>query len=159
MPSYIETEELIRDICYFYHEQACWGTGALYADLSFGRIYKLPYWSYIWFDSDSLSADEIQFVRDGCLMLVLTMCLDTIEGSGTYIVLYELVETCRREINSGVTHDVDSLKLIEGTNLALDIVEGEVGKDNEIGILSTWAKQTIVGRYFKTMSQFFQEVP
>jgi len=80
-----------KDICYLYHVQSCFGT--LMADLDFKDEFSLSYWSEL----KVFARQDEEFVKIGCMIFILLMALDKIEGSGdslssVYKDCYEAVE-------------------------------------------------------------------
>lgn len=78
-----------RDICYFYHLQTEWK--AIQSDTEFDYEAQ-PYWEYLDIVDSNFTLYEKEFVRDGCLVIVFSMCLEVIEGAGNHLKLNALDE-------------------------------------------------------------------
>lgn len=52
-------------------------------DLYYGSVFGLPYWDYL--NPIGLDSDRSVFVQEGCLVMLLTMAWEKLDGSGTYL--------------------------------------------------------------------------
>ena len=87
-------QHLERDICLLYHQMANYSY--IMGDLYYGSVFGLAYWEYI--DFPGLDAADHDFVRDGCLVMILAMAGIRLTGSGAYINPY--IPACREAIAS-----------------------------------------------------------
>lgn len=109
----METEKAIRDILFFYHEQTNWDT--ISGDLSFGYTLALPYWDYL--DIRGLiNDDEIEFIRKGSLLILLSMSLEYFEELGSYFLAdkekFEKVKTAITYLNPQNQQEEEIQKMI-----------------------------------------------
>src|SRR5712691_1560834 len=74
-------QQVERDICLLYHQLADYSY--IMGDLYYGPVFGLPYWEYL--DFPDLDGADREFLRDGCLVMILAMAWDQIDGSGVYI--------------------------------------------------------------------------
>ena len=150
---WVSIKHVERDICLCFHELAEYG--AIIGDLDYGRVYGLDYWQYL--DVDGWGdVEREQFIRNGCLVLILAMCWDEIDGSGTYIA--PRIPECRDAIRSIAPEDPVGSRLREIVLRALD--GAEVGKEPE-GLLkdSGWVYKAVVNEYFRTRIHHHETKP
>ena len=111
----MESEKAIRDILFFYHEQANWS--GISGDLSFGTTFALPYWDYLDIRG-SINDDEIDFIRKGSLLILLSMGLECFEQLGTYYLLdkskFDLVEDAILSFNPSDSKEQSRVPLHKG---------------------------------------------
>ena len=122
-----EVQEIERDIIYLYHEVAPYNH--IMSDLYWGSVFKLPYWEYV--DPSGLDYDQMRFIGDGCLVMLLTMAWQRIETAGWYIDPH--IPLCRSAISQIVCIDTETRKLIRTVDLALTLAEGTMRAEEEIG--------------------------
>lgn len=144
-------EKIKRDICFLYHQFAEYNY--IMGDLDYSGLYNLPYWKFLTLDEVDLSDDF--FVRDGCLVIILAMALDYIDGSGNYIVPY--ISLCRTELLKIVPFDNKTEKLVNTVKLALECAEQQQPETSEIGELSSWVYKEYVEGYFRKMVCEFKQ--
>ena len=151
-----EQEEVERDVCLLYHQLADYAF--LMSDLSWGEVYKLPYWEYV--ETAGLEAKEAHFIRDGCLVMILTMLWECIDGGGYYI--YKRIPECRRHINALTVSDPKTEMLIDIVKQALDLAERFPGPQappeklvGELFDQCDWVHREYVRGYFIRMSEKF----
>jgi hypothetical protein len=137
-----------RDICFLYHEQADYSY--IMGDLSYTTLYQLPYWNFL--DSPGIDKADHDFIRDGCLVMMLAMAWDEIDGSGVYISSH--LTECRDAIAGLICDDEDLERLARIVKLALDAVEGA-----DIQVLreeSEWVHRRYVRGYFQQVAARFE---
>ena len=117
-----------RDICFLYYELA--QHAGVTGDLAYGLIYNLPYWEFLNLRDPSMSEGESRFIRDGCLVMVLAMAWDIIDGSGSE--LKGKFGFWREAVAELEAEDVRTEKLIQIINLALDIAEQGHSRNKEL---------------------------
>ena len=122
-----ESEKAIRDIHFYYHEQTNWS--GISGNLSFGTTFALPYWDYLDIRG-FINDDEIDFIRKGSLLILLSMSLEYFEQLGTYFLLdktkFDLVKRGILSFNSSDRKEqfiqdliIVLLKKIENQEVAL----------------------------------------
>lgn len=113
-PDHILMQQIERDICLFYHRQADYR--AIMGDLDYGSVYALAYWTDL--DLEGLPEERRRFIRQGCLMMVLAMAWDRIDGSGGF--LNDLrIEDIERALSTCPVDDDADVKLLETVQLAI----------------------------------------
>jgi hypothetical protein len=142
------TGELQRDICFLYHELAEY-TG-ITGDLAYTLMYKLPYWDLAGAILPQMDEKEALFIRNGCLIFILAMAWEIIEGAGSY--LNEHIDRCHLAVNALKVSDSDTQRLIEIVKLSLETINNPSLRD-ELEELSVWANQTFVRGYFTAMAK------
>jgi hypothetical protein len=140
--------ELQRDICFLYHELAEY-TG-ITGDLAYTLMYKLPYWDLAGAILPQMDEKEALFIRNGCLIFILAMAWEIIEGAGSY--LNEHIDRCHLAVNALKVSDSDTQRLIEIVKLSLETINNPSLRD-ELEELSVWANQTFVRGYFTAMAK------
>lgn len=137
-----------RDICFLYHELSEYP--GIMGDLAYASIYNLPYWEFL--DLRDLNmADEFRcFIRDGCLVMILAMSWDIMDGSGTQ--LKDKLDSCRNAVDALEAEDERTAKLIRVVRLALDMAEQGRPANEEIEALSVWVNYEYVHGYFRRMA-------
>ena len=133
--------ELTRDICYLYHIQLEYC--GFMADLDYSNEFKLPYWARLKTHCD---ADE-EFYKTGCLIFILLIALDKIDGSGD--ALSEIKDQCFEAVRSVVPHSESESKLKELVIGVLAVSDGNTqnGTLDKEGL--NWAYQEYVAGYFR----------
>jgi hypothetical protein len=140
-------ENVRRDICFLFHELSEYS--GIYGDLSYGSFYKFPYWEFL-----NLRGYDDGFIRDGCLVMILAMSWDVIDGSGTY--LKDKVDLCRQAISELAAEDDRTQKLIHTVSLALSFVEKGHGWNDALNELSVWVNYEFVHGYFRRTADELQ---
>lgn len=144
---WVKIQQIERDICLLYHQLAEYSY--IMGDLYYGSVFALPYWEFL--DLDNLEQDEKDFIRDGCLVMILAMAWDFIDGSGSYINPY--ISACQKAISKVIPFDEKTEKLIHTVKLAIDTVDQEEPEPDELGELSSWGYKEYVEGYFRKMLQ------
>lgn len=75
-------QHIEKDICFLYHQLSSYSY--IMGDLDYNEHYRLPYWDFINIKSP-MNDYEKAFIQEGCLVLILTMAWEQIEGAGCYI--------------------------------------------------------------------------
>ena len=144
-----EVQELERDILLLYHQLAKYGF--VMGDLSYGTVFSLPYWDFLNPTGLANDEDRASFVQCGCLVMLLAMAWERIDGSDGYLdrhrdSVLEKLATCTPFGQHGE-------RLL---NLVKDMVAAALqgNEDNErCRIESDWAYKTIVRGYFQAQAQ------
>lgn len=147
-------QQIEKDICLLYHQTAEYSW--LMDDLYYGSVFALPYWEFLNFQG--LNDDERIFIRDGCLVMILAMCMECIGGSGAYI--HDEIETCQRSISFLTPEDENAAQLIQTVNLALQSAKviGNKGTQ-ELTDFSSWVYRHYVQGCFRKMVHDFDNNP
>ena len=168
-----EVQEIERDILLLYHQLTEYET--IMGDLYYGTVYRLPYWEYV--NPAGLEGEQQRLVREGCLVMILAMAWDRIDGSGAYID--EHIDACRAGIATVKCDDADMKQLVNTVQNALDLAErarresqdrlqggaqgGEkeqrtrcesvIPEEDELVRLSRWVHQRYVRGYYQEMAR------
>ena len=135
---YTDLRQIEKDICYLYHELSEYSH--IMGDLDYHALYNKKYWTFIDVDTDP-------FILHGCLILVLAMIWDWIDGSGNYIE--DKIVYYKNAMKTLYGQSEDEFRLIEAVNRGLEIVEKEKQKDDNFEIDSLWVFETFVMGYFQ----------
>ncbi len=146
---WVAVRKVERDICLLYHQHSKYRY--IMGDLYYGSVDELHYWDYL--DLDGVDQLEREFVRDGCLVMMLAMCWDQIDGSGYYIGQH--IPACRAALLGLIPYDADAEKLMRTVGLALDLVENGAPVTEELGDLSGWVHEKFVKGYFREIAREF----
>ena len=147
-------QEIEKDICLLYHQTAEYSW--LMDDLCYGSVFALPYWDFL--DFQGVDDNERIFIRDGCLVMILAMCMECIGGSGAYI--HDKIEVCRRQVSHLVPEDEKAAKLIKTVNLALESAKVIANEGTEeLTDLSLWVYREYVQGYFRKIVHDFDNDP
>jgi len=151
-PDWDQIWQVERDICYLYHELSKYS--GINGDLYYGRFYAQPYWDFLDLNVRQMPEQERCFVRDGCLVMLLAMARDVLDGSGRYLMPH--LSRCQQVVAGIEVEDEKTKQLIEVVTMALEAVEkGSQGdeqlKDSalwDLGNLCVWVNREYVGGYF-----------
>jgi hypothetical protein len=135
---YTDLKQIEKDICFLYHELSEYS--GIMGDLDYHTLYNKKYWTYIDVDTDP-------FILHGCLILVLAMIWDWIDGSGNYIE--DKIVYYKNAMKTLYGQSEDEFRLIEAVNKGLEIVEKDKQKDDKFEMDSLWAFETFVMGYFQ----------
>ncbi|HUY92585.1 MAG TPA: hypothetical protein VMV10_27850 [Pirellulales bacterium] len=149
--NWVLVQNIERDVCYLYHELAQYSF--IMGDLAYGRVFALPYWEFL--DLPGLTQDDREFLRDGCLVMILAMAWDLIDGSGAHLQTH--VSPCRDAIERLICEDEDSQQLVRTVQLALNAAENGGSANPDLERLSNWVHKRYVRGYFRRMSRQFDE--
>jgi hypothetical protein len=150
---WVMIQQVERDICLLYHQLAEYSY--IMGDLDYGSVFNLPYWEFL--DLDGVPLDQKEFIQNGCLVMILAMAWDLIDGSGNYISPY--ISTCKAALSKITFVDEISSKLIHAVRLALDIAEQDNSESDELMNLSSWVHKEFVQGYFCKMAADFANNP
>lgn len=137
-----------RDICFLFHELSEYP--GIRGDLSYGSLYSLPYWEFLNLRGPNIHDDDRCFIRDGCLVMILAMSWDIIDGSGSY--LKDKIGLCRQAISELEAEDERTKKLLHVVRLALSVAEQGHSRNDELSELSVWVNYEYVHGYFRRMA-------
>ena len=146
-------QQIERDICLLYHQLAEYSH--IMGDLYYGSVFALPYWEYL--DFPGLDTADRDFLREGCLVMLLAMASEQIDGSGAYINSH--IPACREAVTRIACDDEDTEKLARTVRLALDVAEQGGPETRELVELSGWVHKRYVRGYFRRIAQAFDSNP
>lgn len=152
-PTWKQIWQVERDICYLYHELSEYS--GIMGDLAYGSCYAQPYWEFLHLNVRQMPEEERCFIRDGCLVMLLAMAWDVIDGSGCYLMKH--LSPCQQAVAVIVAENERTERLVEAVRIALEAVEkGSQGGEPLRGAplwhledLSVWVNREIVGGYFQ----------
>jgi hypothetical protein len=124
-------------------------------DLDYSSVFKLSYWEFL--ELNDIPLDQKYFIQEGCLVMILAMAWDFIDGSGNYIAPY--ISTCQEAISKITATDENSSQLIGTVNLALETAERNESESTELTKLSSWVHKEFVQGYFRKMAHNFDKNP
>jgi hypothetical protein len=150
---WIFIQQIEKDICLLFHQLSEYSF--IMGDLYYGDVYSLPYWEYI--ALDSLDEYQRNFITEGCLVMILAMCWDEIDGSGSYISSH--LSQCKKSVSKLIPYDENSDKLIQTVLFALQLVEDGKNESDELTELSSWVHKEYVRGYFIKTAQDFKNNP
>ncbi len=144
----INEAELAKDICYLYHLQAEYS--GFMPDLDFGTTFKRSYWK----DLNGLNGyddNSREFLRTGCMVFVLLMAFEFIDGSGDSIS--NIFEECNEAVDAFIPSTEREALVQEVT---LEMLRKAIAKEPlleaEIEKLPLAFKAT-VSQYFQNQGQ------
>lgn len=146
-------QRIERDICLLYKQLS--ECSYLMGDLYFGDVYALPYWDY--FSFPGLGPVDEKFIRESCLVMVLTMAWEVIDGGGSY--LHPYLAVCRQRTSALPVVDERTTKLCKAVELALTAAESGEAASPVLVELSSWAHSAIVRAYFRNVVHDFDNTP
>lgn len=136
-------QKVERDICLLYKQLAEYTY--IMGDLYYGDVFNLPYWDYL--NLDLPDSEREDFVRDGCLVMILAMAWEFIDGAGNYIQFR--FSACHNAVSKIIILDEKMDKLVRTVKLALETVEQEAAESDELIELSSWVHKVYVEGYFR----------
>lgn len=152
-PDWEQIWKVERDICFLYHELSEYS--GIMGDLAYGLIYALPYWDFLNLNVRQMPVEERCFIRDGCLVMLLAMAWDVLDGSGTYLLHH--LGLCQQAIEAVEIDNEKTEQLVQTVKTALNAVEMD-SQGNErlegtplwhLENLSVWVNRQYVGGYFE----------
>lgn len=149
---WVLVQRVERDISLLYHQLAEYSF--IMGDLYYGDVYALPYWNFL--DTPGLPEDKQAFICNGCLIMILAMAWDEIDGSGDYLTKF--AKPCAEALGRLEAVDESSERLLAIVRDAVTAaVEGSCPKD--LFSRSVWVHETFVRGYFKQIAKGFDENP
>ena len=148
---WIELQCVERDICLLYHQLANYSY--IMADLYFGSVYELPYWNYL--DVLDIDADRRDFIRHGCLVMILAMTWDQIDGSH---YLGPNITHCETAIDRLTIDDPTTKRLVDVVKRALTAAKQGSEPDERVQD-SNWVHEQFIRRYFRERANEFDTNP
>ncbi|QDV90129.1 hypothetical protein RAS2_12070 [Phycisphaerae bacterium RAS2] len=93
-------------------------------DLYWGSVYQLPYWEFI--DAFELDEEQRRFLTHGCLVMLITMAFETLDGAGDYIL--DKLDSCRDAAARVKSNDEETRFLVETLQMALSAITNEASR-------------------------------
>ena len=149
---WVLVQQVERDICLLYHQLAEYSF--IMGDLYYGNVYALPYWNFL--DTPGLPDEKHEFIRTGCLVMILAMAWDEIDGSGTYLAKF--AKPCTEALRRFEAADESSKRLLAIVRDAV-IAAAEGNCPDDLFARSVWVHETFVRGYFKEIAREFDENP
>ena len=97
------------------------------------------------------------FLRDGCLVMILAMAWDQIDGSGASIQSH--IPACREALARLTCEGEDAEKLVRTVRMALDVADQGGPETPELQELSHWVHKRFVRGYFRHVAEEFERNP
>ena len=148
--NWVLKQQLERDICLLYHQLANYSY--IMGDLYYGDVFGLAYWDHL--QLPAIDDADRDFIRDGCLVMILAMASECIDGTGSYLRPH--VPQCRAKLERLSTADSDADKLIGIVRRALDIVEHEAPEPPDFSEACVWVHKRYVRGYFIQQADDFR---
>ncbi len=95
--------------------------------------------------------EDRRFIRDGCLVMLLAMAWDVLDGSGTYLLPY--LDLCRQAITQLEGKDEKTARLTQAVNHALEAIKQGQRGSYEMDLQDVWVNREYVHRYFRQKSE------
>lgn len=161
-PDWVAIQAVERDICLLYHQLADYSY--IMGDLYYGDVFGLPYWEFL--DIQGLTAEQRDFLRVGCLVLLFAMASEVLDGSGAYLTMdpsrYAAASAAVRSL-TGLSDDVG--RLADAVRHAFGMIDAGSGTWDqsdaaaELNTFSTWIHERFVRRYFEDRAKEFSTNP
>ena len=145
---WIHLIDLKKDVCFLFHELS--GYGGFMGDLDYDLLFNYKYWDFFHAYPDYTDMNDLEFytfLRDGCLIMILNMCWDVIDDSGTYVLKY--TGEIRKAVDRLVLDSENSLRLIEAVQKALDCAGTDIPEET-LQSESVWVYETYIDSYFRS---------
>lgn len=150
---WVSIQRVEADICLFYHQQSDYSY--IMSDLYYGDVYALPYWEFL--QTKNLPDDRAEFIQSGCLMILLAMCWELIDGSGSFLTSH-IAEASERTKSFEPAADRVA-RLQNHVSTALESTSGMVEVSKEFVDESAWAHAEFVMGYFRSICSDFDNNP
>lgn len=124
-------------------------------DLDYRDVFNLDYWEFL--DLENIHAEDRDFIRDGCLVMILLMCLEYFEGCGTYV--QDKLELCERRLSCVVPDTEQTLRLLTTVQLAVQLAQNEKTISQELNDSLGWVYRKYVQGYFRRIVREFDDNP
>jgi hypothetical protein len=156
---WVSIQQVEKDVCLLYHQLSEYSY--IVGDLYWGSVYGLPYWEFLDLqDLKEVEKEGYEFVRDGCLVMILAMAWGIIDDTSGYLSRWR--DDCERSVSQLTANDADTEKLIRTVSLALDVSGRRMLPPHEIDELrelSNWVHHRYVLAYFKHKVHEFETNP
>ncbi len=143
-------QEIERDICYFYYQMSEYST--IMGDLYWGRVYNRPYWEYL--NLEFCGHHDPQFLRDGCLVLVIAMAFEWLDDAGEYIK--DKLPQCISAVSRLYPEDEKTIRLVEIAKHVLNAAASDEQYSKEMVEMSSWIHKNYVREYFRSIAKSFE---
>ena len=148
-------QHIERDISYLYHQLSNYSY--IMGDLSFNELCCLPYWDFINYNFP-LPDDELSFIKEGCLILILTMAWEKIDNTGCYIkdkidrILNQLEIFEPLNEKQSILHDIVTLTIAFAKKPNKE-------QYDDIKEKSNWVHREFIRGYFRNKVDAFNNNP
>ena len=142
-----EVHEIEKDILLLYHELL--GYDNIMGDHDYANVFKLPYWDFL--NPTGLDQDwhRLAFMQEGCLVMILAMAWDLLDGSGTHLDSFHETVPARLAGCNAASDRAERL-LVHVRDAVTKALAGDDDHD-ELYAESAWVRDTIVRGYFESM--------
>ena len=155
---WVAIQKVEADICLFYQQQAHYSF--IMGDLYYGNVYSLPYWEML--NQEGIDDERLEFLQSGCLMIVLAMCWELLDGTGNFLTPHAptalaCVRACRAATDRVARlrqHVEDILCYLGNRPPGLSAIEEEHGWAAFLDV-SQWAHREFVLGYFRKWCEEF----
>ena len=121
-------------------------------DLFYGTVFALPYWDYL--NPTGLDPEDLEFIREGCLVMILAMAWERIDGAGSYMSQFH--ERIQESLDSLEIEDEPLRRLLHTVKLAVSEAAQEKPVPSEsLMAESNWVHREFVRGYFASMTKSF----
>ncbi len=149
---WVEVQVVEMELCLFLHQLADYSY--IMGDLYYGTVYQSRYWMLLY--RMDLDDERRQFVRDGCLTLILAMCWEMIDGTGRSPEPY--IPECRAAVSALSPNDARGTRLRQVVLSALDAAE-EGAEPDSLMSESIWVHEVVIKEYFRSRTREFETNP
>ena len=112
-------------------------------DLDYSKEFSLPYWTHLKDYTDT----ENQFYKYGCMLFILLLALDKIDGSGDR--LSKVYESCVEAVESVIPYSLNEDRLKVFLLAVLTKSENGVALSREEEKEQSWVYSEVVEGYFR----------
>ena len=146
---YVALQEVEKDICLLYHQLSEYSY--IMGDLYYGDVYDKKYWNYL--SLEIKDKDQHLFITNGCLVMILAMCSEILDGTGGYI--YNSIDECIECVKKYHVNDIKSMDLKEITLNILSHAKNNDCENTEIFEKLRWVHINIIRDYFISKASDF----
>lgn len=137
-----EVQELERDVLLLYHQLSEYSN--IMGDLYYGDVFALPYWEYL--NPTGLDPERGEFIQQGCLVMLLAMAWDRIDGSGDYLDKHR--EAIHERLRACLPLSAQSERVLAHVRAAVAAPESPAPEPRGLREESGWVHQAVVRGYF-----------
>lgn len=147
-------QQIEKDICYLYFQLSSYSF--IMGDLCYKEIYNLPYWNFINI-IESQSDEKQSFIREGCLIMILAMAWEVIDGAGSYIM--DKIEDVFHCLELFEPSNERESKLFNIVISALKYAKSNEGNLDLLNEQSTWVHNEHIRNHFRNIAIDFDSNP
>ncbi len=136
-------KELVRDVCFLYHQLASYGH--IMEDLDFVGDFPRPYWDLV----NRIDTDhgDDRLIRSGILILFLAGIEDERQQSGMWISNH--AKEIEQSLQQFVPEDHDISRLCDAVVYGLSLLKRPYSQDDRFDEDYSWAYHPFVAQYFR----------